>query len=289
MSFDVEAKAISRKIESELSRIGIFHRIFYRSKTIESLKKKIQKSPGKYGKDKKIQDVIGIRVCLYFSDDIEVTNDLINELYNIDFSSSNIDKPEHDQFGPVRYNLVYDYPDFPEENFTDIGIYGDVVDKKFEVQIRTILSEGWHEVEHDLRYKFSEDWQDNSDASRALNGVFASLETSEITMLKIIEDQAYFHYKNQNWSAMIRSKFRLRFTDHRLDDEINKRLNDCPELAKAIYRFNRSELIAIFSKKIRIPITIKNVIYVINYMDMRDDALINSTPEFIAIKLKGVL
>ncbi|MBK7959276.1 MAG: hypothetical protein IPK03_14995 [Bacteroidetes bacterium] len=28
-----------------------------------------------------------------------------------------------------------------------------LVDSTFEVQLRTILSEGWHEIDHDLRYK----------------------------------------------------------------------------------------------------------------------------------------
>jgi ppGpp synthetase/RelA/SpoT-type nucleotidyltranferase len=35
----------------------------------------------------------------------------------------------------------------------------DLVDNTFEIQFRTTLSEGWHEVDHLMRYKCKPDWE----------------------------------------------------------------------------------------------------------------------------------
>lgn len=287
MSFEVEAKNIAKTIEDALSRIGIFHRIFFRGKSLESIKDKINRSPGKYGKGKKIQDIIGIRICLYFSDDIDISKQIIDSLYIQNIPSSTIDKPDQDQFGPTRYNLIYNTPDEIDFKIHNTEINHSIIDNTFEVQIRTILSEGWHEVEHDLRYKFSEDWSNNHSANRTFNGVFAALETSEITMLKIIEDQSYYHYKNKNWPAMIRSKFRLRFSNSEISEHIIKVMTEDNNFAKDIFRFDRNMLIELLFKITGIPVTADNIIYIINHKEIRNEYILTTTPKFLDVRLCG--
>ncbi len=88
------------------------------------------------------------------------------------------------EFSAVRYNIIYELPLEllnGERNFPGAS---HLIDSTFELQIRSILSEGWHEVEHDLRYKAKQDWIGNDVESRKLNGIYATLETSEWTMIK---------------------------------------------------------------------------------------------------------
>ena len=65
------------------------------------------------------------------------------------------------------------------------------IDATFEVQLRTISFEGWHEIEHDMRYKspYGDDfWRE--DLSRTLNSVLANLELCDWTTLNVFEKLA---------------------------------------------------------------------------------------------------
>jgi putative GTP pyrophosphokinase len=281
MNFEIEAKLISRRIEDILNSAGLFFRIFSRGKSVNSIRRKIQKNPGKYGEKKKIQDIIGIRVCLYFSDDIKLAKDLICKKFVYSAESSSIDIPQNTEFGPTRYNLIFKNPQDVSESIQFPAEIEKVIDNTFELQIRTILSEGWHEVEHDLRYKFPGDWDNNDFASRSFNGVFAALETSEWTMLKIIDDQAHSNYKIGNWPAMMRSKFRLRFSDHSLDDVLSSWLANNPDEAKSLFRSNREDMIGNILRIGNIPITMSNLIYLHNFLVARNKEILKITPKFL--------
>ncbi|WP_202796549.1 hypothetical protein, partial [Thermophagus xiamenensis] len=63
-----------------------------------------------------------------------------------------------------------------------------MIDNTFEVQLRTILSEGWHEVDHSLRYKCKDDWKDYPDQERLLNGIYAALETNDSTLKSLFRE-----------------------------------------------------------------------------------------------------
>lgn len=265
---DKIARQIHDIIENELTRAGLLFRVFYRAKTKLSIENKIQKNPEKYTENgKKIQDLYGIRVALYFADDSNLAQLAIKNLFVYDHESSSIDNAEIDKFSATRCNLIFK---LSEELVSDSSILASnlLVDKTFEVQFRTILSEGWHEVDHDLRYKCKDDWDDNLDLSRALNGIYATLETSDWSMLKLFEDLAYKHYKTQKWSAMIRHKFRLRVKEDltpELDTIITEEI-----LGKKIYRLNRMDFIKkIIDYNLSIPINMNNIIYLSNlfYLD----------------------
>lgn len=281
MNFESEAKSISRQVEHILNCAGIFFRIFHRGKSLGSLQQKIQKNPGKYGDGKKIQDIVGIRVCLYFSDDIDLAKELVCKKFKYSEESSSIDLPEKTQFGPTRYNLIFSIPEDISRSMSLPQSMERIVDETFELQIRTILSEGWHEVEHDLRYKFPNDWANDDWASRAFNGVFASLETSEWTMLKILDDQAHSNYKSGNWAAMIRSKFRLRFTDHNLDPLLAQWLSESPSAAKNLFRASRSEMLEYILSIGNMPVTMNNLVYLYNIRNAKDSRILEVTPKYL--------
>ncbi|MFM5858497.1 hypothetical protein ACET53_04285 [Aeromonas veronii] len=279
------ARQIHDIIDKELTRAGLLFRVFYRAKTKHSIESKINNNPGKYTPDgKKIQDLYGIRVALYFSDDSSLAQNAIKNIFEYDHSSSAIDKNEINLFAATKCNLIFKLSrDLIEQS--SILSTNPLIDKTFEVQFRTILSEGWHEVEHDLRYKCSDDWRNKDDLSRAFNGIYASLETSDWSMLKLFEDLAYKHYKSQRWEAMIRHKFRLRLTTQ-LSEELSKAITS-EQLGKNIYRINRSDFLRkIFMSKINIPITMNNIVFLCNLFYINNKAILEKTPSPIVNMFK---
>ena len=206
--------------------------------------------------------------------------DVLKNSFNYDEHSSTIDTPNGSVFTANRCNLIFKLPPEISENSTLLDSY-DVLDDTFEVQIRTVLSEGWHEVEHDLRYKCQDDWSGYSDLGRALNGIFATLETSDWGMMKLFETLAYRHYKAGEWSQMIRTKFRLR-SESDLSKEVVDKLRLYPETGKKIFRINREIFLSrIIKNKIELPINADNIIYIGNYLYAGNTAILDITPQRI--------
>lgn len=273
-------KELQEKIENELQRCGIMCRVFSRMKSRESIKQKIEKKAvEKYlAMNVKMQDLIGIRIVLYFKDDIDICIDILNNIYKM--NNYEHDKFNTETFKPQRINYVFEIPD--ELNGIDQKIQKlCYIDNTFEVQIRTIFSEGWHEVEHDIRYKYLTDWKHEEGLSRELNGIFAVLEMCDNNIIAVCNDMAYCKYKQHKWDAMIRNKFRLKFQHTPIKKEIKQLLdNNAIDFGKEIFRFDRKSLIQLFYQT-HLPKTYDNVIYLINAAELHDDKIYMLTPEII--------
>lgn len=275
------AEEIRREIEGSLNNIGLLCRVFGRGKSDQSICSKITKSPGKYSTSGRlIQDAIGIRVVVYFPDDIEIIDRVLRTHYSCDAKASSIDRPSADVFSVTRHNLVFSLPDTwaPELKYLKKNA---PIDSTFEVQLRTILSEGWHEIEHDLRYKRKNDWESHNDLSRHLNGVVATLETSEWSMKKIFEDLAYRHYKNMNWDAMLHSVFRMRVASG-ISDDLLQIFNSDQNIGKEVLRLNR----VLFFKHLnalapKIPLTIDNLVFLWNHYTSASTGIRSITPDVL--------
>src|SRR5260370_18015187 len=97
--------------ERELRRLGLLYRIFVRVKTERSIRGKVvYKSYGSTGK--RIQDLLGLRVVLYFGDDCAYVQRVADRLYKR--VESVIDAHETDVFGPVRFNMICRLPDWSD-------------------------------------------------------------------------------------------------------------------------------------------------------------------------------
>lgn len=276
------ASQLRKDVEFRLEQVGLLCRVFGRGKTLRSLKDKIIKGKGKYGIDKKlIQDAVGIRVVLYFQEDVEIVERLLRKRYRCDDAATTIDKPTRKEFSVSRHNLVFSLPvDFHRD--VSPATSESPVDQTFEVQIRTILSEGWHEVEHDLRYKREQDWVGHDDLSRGLNGVVATLETAEWSMRKIFDDLAYKQYKKSNWDAMIHSAFRMRTTAP-LSAHVALVLQQEVDLVKGLLRVNRPQFFEALDKvAAEIPLTTDNLVFVWNSTFTKNEELAKITPQVIA-------
>lgn len=256
------AKEIVNDLTEVLDNVGLMHRIYYRCKSANSISIKMNRK--KYnGKQTYMRDLIGIRINIYFIDDLAILSNHIRNVYTL--KEETIDHRDETVFKPTRINYVFNIPIKNLKEFTEI-VNDYRIDTTFELQLRTVLSEGWHEVEHDLRYKHSDHWQMHSDLSRVFNGILASLETNDWSMLSLIDQLAYRHYKNKNYDAMVRTKFRIRLdSTMNLSKEIINIFESSSELPKAIFRLDRKEVLEkLLQKNLRFPLTVDNLIFYLN-------------------------
>jgi putative GTP pyrophosphokinase len=278
-SLDRLARDIGREIEYQLDGIGILYRIFVRAKSEDSIKRKLDFKQYASGSGKLMQDIIGVRITFYFNDDLDIVYKALKSRSN--FVDETVDSTTETVFRPERVNLIFrlDYEKSAEVNDIAVSKFK-YIDSTFEIQLRTVLSEGWHEVDHDLRYKCSSDWLDSSDIARTFNGVYASLATSDWSILTIFEKLAYRQYKSQNWAAMLRHKFRLRFREEDLSEKIIEILNGNHVLAKQFFRIERKDFIKnLFNDKVRVPMTLTNLIFLVNIYFVKNKEIIELTPE----------
>lgn len=267
---------IVKKLEETLSRCGLMYHIFYRTKSELSVSNKLKIKEAEYReRGKKMQDLLALRITLYFTDDVEMVHNHLKKQDN--FVDESVDEAEVDRFCPKRLNLIMRVPITMQKDM-NVAIkesgYPDLVDNTYEIQIRTILSEGWHEVEHDLRYKCKDDWKESPEDSRLLNGIYATLESSEWSMLTLFDRLSYKQYKKGSWDSMLRNKMRVRFADKGLSYEVGDFLTKNSELAKKIFRARRSKVLErIMNSSFSYPLTFDTVLHLINHIVVRDEEL----------------
>ncbi len=273
---EIVLRDIVQRLESDLSRCGIMYHIFYRKKSTQSIKRKIEIKEENYRENnKKMQDLLALRITLYFTDDVELVHTYLKNQPN--FDSEEVDEDKVDVFRPKRLNIVLRVPEDRKNDMRaaiqDTG-FPDLIDSTYEVQIRTILSEGWHEVEHDLRYKCQKEWNEYPEEARMLNGIYATLESSEWSMLTLFDKLAHSQYKKKSWDSMIRNKMRVRFSDKSLSPEIKDFLSNNPVVVKELFRVNRSDILkTVLESSFSYPLTYDTVIHLMNHISVKNPEL----------------
>ena len=101
---------ITDAIQEILDSCGLYFRIFSRVKSVESIASKLQR--GNYGSPdnpKKMQDLIGLRVVLYYYDDLSICRDIMESTFQmVDTWSRNTFNA--DEFRATKINGVFRYP-----------------------------------------------------------------------------------------------------------------------------------------------------------------------------------
>lgn len=287
------AKEITEMLEEDIQWSGIFFRIFSRCKSEASLNRKLdtKTSDGKIkynGSEKHLRDIIGIRINLYFIDDLEILTWFFKRKYSALFVEETIDPISTTEFKPSRINLIFRIPEKFKDEFRS-KIKDIRIDDTFELQLRTVLSEGWHEVDHDMRYKCPTDWDDYIELSRMFNGILASLETNEWTIIQLFDRLSYSHYKNGNISAMVRTKLRIRFDDVLIDNALYSNIKEDIEFQRNFFKLDREDLINYFIKKrFPFPPSLTNVIFLINFKFIKNHKITDITPALLIQQFKTI-
>lgn len=267
---------IVEQLSQRISQSGIMFRIFGRAKSLRSLEHKMEIKGEKYRAGKgKIQDMIGIRIVLYFTEDVDAVDMWLNDTELVDRSA---DEPDEFTFRPQRLNLV---KKIPQELIADFHQslpekYAEYLDDTYEIQIRTVFSEGWHEVEHDLRYKCKDDWSGCETFSRQLNGVIATLENAQWSMGAIFREMASKNCLMGNYRPMLRNKLLLRLANDNYSPEVSDYLKKHPEVAEKLMMSDRLVFVLmLLNHKQAITLTYDNIVYLINRFEIMDEGLMS--------------
>lgn len=264
---------LKRMISDRLEQCGMYFRVFSRIKTATSMARKFELK--EYGEDRKLQDLVGVRINLYFDDDVDICRDIMERTFDVVGWSTS--KRSEDEFKPTKLNGVFRLPSYLKDEISS-DTWDMCIDDTFEIQIKTMFFEGWHEIEHDMRYKGEELWSHFPGFSRYLNSILATLELCDKSMVTLFEDLGHALYKSGRWSDMIKSHFRLKLGDAPMYPEVEQLLNDdmvqVENLAKKIYKTNKRFLVDQFLKRGRkTPINVNTIVAVLNDSLFHDSRL----------------
>ena len=79
-------------LEAVLNKCGVMYHVFYRTKSEMSIKNKLEKKSEEYRKaNKKMQDLLALRITLYFTDDVELVHAQLCQL-TFDFNNETEDE-----------------------------------------------------------------------------------------------------------------------------------------------------------------------------------------------------
>lgn len=266
---------LKRIISDRLEQCGLYYRVFSRIKTASSMAHKFEMKD--YGEgNRKLQDLIGVRVNLYFDDDVDICKKIMENTFDlIDWSTSEISDEE---FKPTKLNGVCRLPEYLRSEISP-ETWEMYIDDTFEIQIKTMFFEGWHEIEHDMRYKGEELWKNYNGFSRYFNSILATLELCDKSMVTLFEDLGHSLYKSGRWSDMIKSHFRLKLGEGVLYPEVEQVLNEDVEqqvenLAKRIYKTSKQTLVdQLLRRSRKIPINVNTIIALLNDSQFHDPRL----------------
>ncbi len=132
------------------------HMIESRAKSIESLSEKIRR-PGKdySGNLTSVPDLAGVRIIVYYQDDIERVKDVVEKEFNVikRETAHQADMYAPDQFGYLSLHLIIEL----KESRTRLPEWREYAGLRAEVQLRTVLQHSWAVVSHALQYKRESD------------------------------------------------------------------------------------------------------------------------------------
>lgn len=256
---------------TKLNNAGIYFNSTSRIKSESSLLHKLE--TGKYSMQeggRKIQDIIGIRINLFYLEDMDICEKILEETFLLDNWSKT--KNEENKFEAQKCNGVFRIPSKYLRNIP-ASVWNKPFDQTFEVQLRTVLFEGWHEIEHEMRYKYklgsdskeTDLWTGHEDLSRVMNSIIANLELCDWSIMQIFNSIHDSQYKEKNWENAIRSKYRLRITQDLLKPELREYLDNNPDIVAQFHTVSKRELVEILlNKKYHKELTPDRVIYLIN-------------------------
>lgn len=256
---------------TKLNNAGIYFNSTSRIKSESSLLHKLE--TGKYSMQeggRKIQDIIGIRINLFYLEDMDICEKILEETFLLDNWTKT--KNEENKFEAQKCNGVFRIPSKYLRNIP-ASVWNKPFDQTFEVQLRTVLFEGWHEIEHEMRYKYklgsdskeTDLWTGHEDLSRVMNSIIANLELCDWSIMQIFNSIHDSQYKEKNWENAIRSKYRLRITQDPLKPELREYLDNNPDIVAQFHTVSKRELVEILlNKKYHKELTPDRVIYLIN-------------------------
>lgn len=154
-------RAFSKRLHSLLTELLYennikYSTIEYRTKTVESFSEKITRDGKSYiDPINEITDLSGLRIILYYLDDLPKVRTLIENEFNVDEKNSkdNKDILDFDQFGYLSIHEIVSLKE-PRASLVE---WKRLINLSAEIQIRTVLQHAWASTSHSLQYKNEND------------------------------------------------------------------------------------------------------------------------------------
>ncbi len=259
-------------LEERLKQSGLYYRLFSRIKTSESLERKYQIKD--YNQNKKIQDLIGLRIDVYFEDDLRICKQMLERMFSlVEWAES---EQKEVEFKPVKINGVFRLPEYLRSQISE-KTWDMCIDTTMEIQIKTVFFDGWHEIEHDMKYKGADLWGDRRSFSRYFNSILATLELCDKSLVTLFENLGHDLYKDGNWLGMMKAHYRLKMDERPLYPELEQLLDhDHSEnnLGKLLFKTPRRVLVEELLKQPRpVPINVNTITALINQAVIHDSRL----------------
>ncbi len=230
---------LNKELSFVLDKCGFYYRLNSRVKSVPSLTKKLSATDDtgsfKYHSGHLLQDLFGFRILIYFIEDMPILKNLLRRHFTPDGEWTRVSfQPQ--EFNAISINGVFRLSDSLKKRLSSL-IRGKYIDSTFEIQLRTVSFDGWHEIEHDYGYKFNNMWQNQGEYLRRFHSILATLELCDDTTVTTLENLAYDIYARKrhparytdvpenfgeirffdskrstlcDWDRMIRAHFRLR-------------------------------------------------------------------------------
>ncbi len=196
--FSVLLGEIESSVKNFLDRAGFYYNISSRMKSSDSMTKKLSRREEDgswyYNGERKAQDILGVRILIYFIEDMPILQGLLNEIFSPVRDNWTKRNYEKDRFKAISINGVFNLDGLIEEKkYEELKPVLDahMIDTTFEIQLRTVSFEAWHEIEHDYSYKFKNMWLDQEELLRRFHSVLATFELCDDTMVNTLENLAY--------------------------------------------------------------------------------------------------
>jgi ppGpp synthetase/RelA/SpoT-type nucleotidyltranferase len=168
-----------------------YEQVTYRTKTVRSLESKLYTRKIKnieYTNLDQVVDLAGVRIIVFFKDDLERVADLIAKEFKVQPQSNR----DHDlkaftsprEFGYQSKHRIITLQESQAQSSIE---YRRLTGLKCEIQIRTLLQHAWAEIEHDIGYKSSidESEPERVEITRIFSQNAALLEVADENFLKI--------------------------------------------------------------------------------------------------------
>jgi putative GTP pyrophosphokinase len=169
---------IETLLEELLSAGSItYHVVESRAKSVDSFAEKLKRQGKEYLDPlREITDLAGMRIILYYTNDVIKVNDLIETEFSVDRERS-LDKKTvlaPDQFGYLSVHKIVRI----SPSRARLAEWAHSYDLTAEIQIRTVLQHSWAAISHALQYKHEADVPD--EFRRRLTRLSGLLELADV-------------------------------------------------------------------------------------------------------------
>lgn len=131
---------------ADIDVVQIEHRVKKPDSLVGKVKRKKYQDPFT-----EIKDFAGVRIIVYYNDDVERVARLIHSEFAVDatHSTDKLDELDVDEFGYRSFHIVSTLAD----SRTALGEWKEFEGRPFEIQIRSVLQHAWAAVSHKFDYK----------------------------------------------------------------------------------------------------------------------------------------